>query len=315
MNINSKITLKISRFIKKYGMIVIVVIFVWLLIFTLNQYLKRRNTTENKIEKTYNPDTPVMTMDSDSIPNKYKSTMRDTIDKYFNYCKSGDYENAFNMLTDECKDYLYENNVENFKKYYARFFDNDSKTYYIQNYSNFDGYYIYDLYILDDIEVTGATNGNGEKKEKITLTKVNNEFKISNNGYIGNKKIGVCAEDENMKVEVTSKDISYEREGYNITVTNKTDKYLLISDGSFKNEVTLNLGDQLRTATNTQATSFLVGPNSSQEFTFIFTKFADDGSIITELNLNDVRFYEKYNTSLTPEQANNLYSFNIKFEK
>ena len=48
--------------------------------------------------------------------------------------------------------------------------------------------------------------------------------------------------------------------------------------------------------------------------TFIFDKFADDGKDPTEINFNNVRIYEQYNTSLKPEDAENLFSFNIKLK-
>lgn len=315
MNINSRISIGIRRFFKKNWKIIVAGTFIWLVVFTINQVLKNNKKNENEISKTYNPDKPIMTYDSETVPKKYRETIKETIDKYFNYCKAGDYQQSFEMLTDSCKSYLYDNNVENFKAYYTSFFDNQDKIYYIQNYSNVDKYYMYDFCVLNDIETTGSTGGNGEKREKLVLSKEGDSFKISNQGYFGNKTLDKVAEDENMRVKVNSKDISYEKEGYNITITNKTDKYILIADSSYADEVTLNLGDQKRKATNTSAATFLVAPNSSKTYTFIFSKFADDGVNPMEINFNDVRIYSSYNTSLTPEQANKLYSFNIDLTK
>ena len=117
-----------------------------------------------------------------------------------------------------------------------------------------------------------------------------------------------------MSVKVISKDISYQKEAYNLEVTNKTDKYILISDGTYRDAVTLNLGDQKRDATNTQNATFLISPNSTKSMTFIFEKFADDGKEPTEISFNDVRIYDQYNTSLKPQNAENLFSFNIKLK-
>lgn len=315
MNINSKVSIGISRFFKKNWRIIVAGTFIWLVVFTINQVLKNNKKNENEISKTYNPDKPIMTYDSETVPKKYRETIKETIDKYFNYCKAGDYDQAFDMLTDSCKSYLYDNNIENFKAYYSSFFNNQEKIYYIQNYSNIDKYYMYDYYVLNDIETTGSTGGNGEKREKLILSKEGESFKISNQGYFGNKILDKVAEDENMRVTIVSKDISYEKEGYNIKITNKTDKYILISDSSYIDEVTLNLGDQKRKATNTSNTTYLVAPNSSTTITYIFNKFADDGVNPTEINFNDVRIYSTYNTNSTPEQANKLYSFNIDLRK
>ena len=171
------------------------------------------------------------------------------------------------------------------------------------------------MHIIDDIEKTGGTNGYDEKVEKITIIRNKNDYKISNQGYIENKKYdNIISQTEDMVVKVISKDISYQKEAYNLEVTNKTDEYILISDGTYIDSVTLNLGDQKRKATNTQNATFLIGPNSTKSMTFIFDKFADDGKDPTEINFNNVRIYEQYNTSLKPEDAENLFSFNIKLK-
>ena len=124
----------------------------------------------------------------------------------------------------------------------------------------------------------------------------------------------IIAQTEEMVVTVISKDISYKKEAYNLKVTNKTDKYILIADGTYSDEVTLNITDQKRKATNTQNSTFLIAPNSTISMMFIFDKFADDGKEPTEINFNDVRIYDQYNTKLKPEDAENLFSFNIKLK-
>lgn len=312
MNVNSKVTMSFRNFIKKHGLKVLIVFLVWLVLFIINQYLKNNPEIE-QATNSYNPDIAVMD-DNGDVPTRYRSDIKQTIDNFFNYCKNEDYEKAFNILSDDCKRYIYSNNIENFKTYVKSKY-NSNKTYYIQNYSNVKNIYIYDYYIIDDIEATGATDGYSESREKLAISKVNDEYRISNQGYVGSYEYNnVTAEDENMKVRVTSKEMSYQKEGYNITITNKTDKYILISDGTYTDAVTLNIGDQLRNATNTSNATMVVEPNTTKELTFIFDKFYDDGKNPTEINFNDVCIFENYNTSLTPESEENqkLYSFNIK---
>lgn len=311
MNINSRITLGISRFFKKYGKIILIVFIVWLFIFLLNQYLIKNKKPENTLKQSYKPDIPVVTDNSKFIPEKYKATLKDTIKKYFDYCNTGDFQSAYNMLGDDCKSFLYDNNVENFKEYYSNVFTGGKK-YYIQNYSNVDDYYIYDFYVMDDIEATGGTNAKNENKEKICLRKVNDRFTISNQGYVGNKKFNIEKEDENLKFTLESKDISYKNEGYNFLIKNKTDKYIVIADNSYETEVELNLGDQKRTATNLQQTNVIIAPNSTVRVTFIFSKYADDGKNPSEVNFNDVRLFENYKIGMDPEKASGMYSFNFK---
>lgn len=314
MNVNSKISIAVARFFRRYGKLLIIVLAIWLILVLINTYLKNNKNESNEIESAYAPDIAIMDDGDISVPEKYRETVKSTIDNYFTFCNTEQYENAYNMLSDDCKSFLYENSLENFEKYAKDFYSGNRK-YYLQNYSNIDNKYIYELHILDDLEVTGGTEENEEKVEKLTVIREKSDYKIANQGYIGNKKYNnIIAQTEEMVVTVISKDISYKKEAYNLKVTNKTDKYILIADGTYSDEVTLNITDQKRKATNTQNSTFLIAPNSTISMMFIFDKFADDGKEPTEINFNDVRIYDQYNTKLKPEDAENLFSFNIKLK-
>ena len=222
------------------------------------------------MENDYTPDIAVMDDGDVSVPSKYRANVKQTIDTYFNYCNSKEFEKAYDMLSDDCKTFLYQNKLENFEEYANDFYTGDKK-YYLQNYSNLKNKYIYDMYIIDDIEKTGGTNGYNEKVEKITVFRNKNEYKIANQGYIENGKYeNIVAQTEDMTVKVISKDISYKKESYNLEITNKTDKYILISDGTYSDSVTLNLGDQKRNATNTQNATFLLSPNSTSLMSLLY---------------------------------------------
>ena len=314
MNLNSKISIGVSRFFRRYGRLIIIVLTIWIIVVLINNYLKSHRKENNELENDYTPDIAVMDDGDVSVPSKYRANVKQTIDTYFNYCNSKEFEKAYDMLSDDCKTFLYQNKLENFEEYANDFYTGDKK-YYLQNYSNLKNKYIYDMYIIDDIEKTGGTNGYNEKVEKITVFRNKNEYKIANQGYIENGKYeNIVAQTEDMTVKVISKDISYKKESYNLEITNKTDKYILISDGTYSDSVTLNLGDQKRNATNTQNATFLLSPNSTSLMSFIFDKFADDEKEPTEINFNDVRIYDHYNTSLTPDDSERLFSFNIKLK-
>ena len=310
MNLNGKITMAIRNFFKKYGRIILIVFVVWLIIFIINQYLKKR-PKETSMINTYAPDNPIID-DGGSIPKRYVETINQTVETYFNYCNSKNYEQAYNMLTEQCKEYLYGNDVSLFQEYVDNIFTK-TKIYNLQNYSNVNGVYIYDLIILDDIEATGTTEGYEPYKEKITVRKENDGFKISNQGYIESKIYNKVAEDENLKVTVKSKDESYTREGYNVTITNKTDRYIVLVDNTINKEITLNLGDQKRGIVNYSNATLVLNPGETTNEVFIFDKFFDDQKDPTQICLENVRILEEYteNNQDTAGTANRMYSYNI----
>ena len=311
MNLNGKITIAIRRFFKKYGRIILIALVIWLIIFLINQYLKRL-PKKNSMINTYNPDSPIID-DGGSVPTRYRENINQTVEEYFNYCNSKNYEQAYNILTDQCKEYLYDNELSLFQEYVDSIFT-QNKIYNLQNYSNIDGIYVYDLIILDDIESTGTTEGYEPYKEKIALRKEGNEFKISNQGYIESKTYNKFAEDENLKVTIKSKDVSYRREGYNVTITNKTDKYLVLVDNTLNNEITLNLGDQKRGTVNYSNASLVLNPGETRNEVFIFDKFYDDQKDPTEICIEDVRILDEYEETNedTAGIASRMYSYTIK---
>lgn len=310
MNLNGRITIAIRNFFKKYGRIILIVFVIWLIIFLINQYLKKF-PKEASLINTYAPDSPIID-DGGSVPKKYVETINQTVETYFNYCNTKNYEQAYNMLTDQCKEYLYGNDISLFQEYVDSIFT-QSKIYNLQNYSNIEDTYVYDLVILDDIESTGTTEGYEPYKEKIALRKEDNDFKISNQGFIESITYNKVAEDENLKVTVKSKDVSYTREGYNVTITNKTDKYIVLVDNTLNKEITLNLGDQKRGAVNYSNASLVLDPGETTKEVFIFDKFYDNQKDPIEISLEDVRILDEYTETNedTAGTASRMYSYNI----
>ena len=179
MNINSRITLAIRKFFKKYGKIIGIVFFIWLAIFLVNQYLLNK-PKEIELKESYTPDIPIMN-DTKEVSKSDAKKIHELVDQYFNYCESKEYQKAYDLLTDDCKEYVYENDLNNFKEYVDEIFK-QGKKYNIQDYSNVDNIYLYILTILDDVESSGTTGGYNTYQERIALVKneKENEFKISN---------------------------------------------------------------------------------------------------------------------------------------
>ena len=117
MNINSKISIAVARFFRRYGRLIIIILTIWVIIIIINKYLKKNRKDNNELKNDYTPDIAVMDDGDISVPQKYRADVKQTIDTYFKYCNSKEFENAYNMLSDDCKTFLYQNNLDNFKQY------------------------------------------------------------------------------------------------------------------------------------------------------------------------------------------------------
>ena len=312
MKPGTRLLLALRKFLKKNWKVIVIVAVIWLGIIIINNYLKNR-PKEITLTNTYNPDTPVIDS-SESIPNNKKEEVNLLIDSFFNYCNTKQYQNAYNMLTEDCKNYMYSNSISEFMEYVDSIYTN-TKIYNLQNYSNTEETYIYNITILDDIMSTGTTGGYQTYTEKIAIIDENGTLKISNQGYMGKESFGnLFSEDNYLKIKILNKNMSYKREEYEVEISNKTDGYILIGNGQTANEITLNLGDQTRPALDIVNNNILLAPGQTGTYYLLFDKYYDDGKEPKEMNFNLIRVYgnnEKLASEGLSANAETTYSMNI----
>lgn len=308
-----KFRLKIRNFIRDNRKKIIIIILVWLLIFIINCLLGLRKE-KVVLETSYKPSTSVMNSSS-SVPKKDHTRISDILDKYFNYCNNGDYENAFKMVSDLCKEKAFNNDINKFKNYIKSIYT-EKKRYSIQNYSNYDNKYIYTMKIFNDIITTGLT---GEEysyyEEKIVMIKDGDNIKLNVGDFIDKVDLKRIVEDDYSKIRILSKAIFYDHEEYNIKITNKTDYIMVMSSVYESEEILLDLGNIRRQMTNSNL-EIALNPGETKEFTIKFQKYADEEEDAQAIILNKIRILKAYSgkeESSEKEKANaiKLYSLTI----
>lgn len=291
---HSEIQMRIYNFLKKYGSRIAIIIFIWIIILIINSYIKKHSTEE--LFSSYSPDSPIIA-DTDSMSDNRAKKNRELVEQYFTYCDNGDYENAYNMLSSDCKEVIYQNDISKFKEYIDYIFNGktNSKIYNLQNYSNKNGKYIYDITIFDDIVSTGNADNYDKFEDKIVILKQDKEYKISNQGYIGKTSKDKSFEDTSVKIEYTELNESYTKKSYTFKFTNKTDKQMVISTGFGEEEITVTLSDGTkRKFANQDDGPFTVEPGETKEIYVVFNVFYDEDNQPEEINFNTVYFLENY---------------------
>ena len=107
--------LKILHFLKKNAKVIFIVVCVWAGIFFVNLLLKNYKPKMD-LQTTYEPHTSVMDEKS-SVPQKISNDVEEMLDKYVNYLLEGNVEQAFETLSDSCKQYSFENSIDDFTSY------------------------------------------------------------------------------------------------------------------------------------------------------------------------------------------------------
>lgn len=306
--------LKIRDFYKRNKSKIVIVLLIWFIIIVINFILK--NFKGPQVPQTsYKPHTAIM--DNSEVPKKDQEPIEKLIDEYINYGNNKEYEKAYNMLNTECREELYPD-IEDFKKYIDKVFD-IKKTYTIQNYSNVDNTYVYEVNIFEDILATGLTGKDDLViySEKFVITKENNKLSLSIRNFVGNTQNHQIYEDDFIKVEITDVVQSYENQKYKVKLTNRTEHAIVLADKTEKYEIILELDSENRNIQNLKERGIYLNPYESKEVELEFVKFFDENENAKSIIFNAVRVLKSYSGLDSKRQeemdsAVRLYSFKVE---
>lgn len=221
---------------KKIWTIILIIVFLLVLLQLLNMLARNNNSIDNlNLEINNNKNTNTSTKENKtvisdkssvtgtSIPQSALNDVESLVDNFMEYCNEGKIQEAYELLTDDCKNELFRD-LEAFRtEYYDILFSNGTKTYTIEN-------WIGDTYKINmtngDILSTG--NITGSTVDYFTIDRQDNEYKLNIKNYVGKSKINKERNYEDLVIKVVSKDAYMDYEIYNIEVTNNSDKDVLL---------------------------------------------------------------------------------------
>ena len=286
--------LKIRRFFRTYRRVLLIIFIIWAIVFFINMIL-RNMPKELKPETTYEVHSSVMDSSS-STPKSLQKPIEEKIEEYIGYCNEGNFQKAFNMLSEDCREYGFNNDIEEFMKHVFLKMPTPKK-YSIQNYSNIKhgkmNLYIYEIKYIDNFLSTGLTNTEYSfTTENITFYSEDNELKMSVGNYIYHTDIKNISENNYLKIDVVDKVVNYSIETYKIKLTNRSNYTIVISDSQEKDEVVLVLPQEVRNLS--EVADIVLGPEESLILDFTFPKFVDDGDSSQSIVFSSIRVMEKY---------------------
>lgn len=230
---------------RKIFKIIIIIIFLFLLLQLFNFFAKdndkvvTKNDSKDSMEIEKKSNNTIIS-DQSLTSGKQLSGERlkndsEIINKFLNYCNEGNLNEAYNILTDECKEEMYPT-IDDFKKiYYDNTFGEKKKSYTIENWMEDT----YQVNITEDSLATGRLDKNETKQDYITVIEKDKTYKININNYIGRKYVNKVTETENIKFTIQSIDTYMDYQTYNIQVENNTDNTVLLDTGDSTKSVYL----------------------------------------------------------------------------
>lgn len=222
------------RFINQRRNIIIVAViicaFIILLIKTLNGLVsesekeKNNNSAENILNEVKNTRNSVIsdsTLDTGTATENYN-----LIKNFVDMCNKNNVDEAYNMLSNECKENIYPN-IETFKKNYIETVFKSEKSIDVKNWIDSGNFVTYLVTYTGDILSTG--NVDSEKfQDYITIESENKKLNV--NRYIKRKELNKEQEINNIKFTIKYVDVFKDYEIYNIKVENMNNNEIVLDN-------------------------------------------------------------------------------------
>lgn len=233
---------------KIWGIIIFVVL-VLLSIQIVNKLMSIQNENDLKninqnttLDTTYSDNKNTYITNDESVVTGEKVNETDLqdankiIEEFISECNNGNIEQAYNLISTDCKNEMYQD-INKFKTmYYDKIFNsNTNKIATVEN-------WILNTYIVnisEDIMTTG--NLSEGIQDYITIVKENNELKLNVNNYIGKEEINIEQIVDNINFNVIEKHIYVDYEIYKLKISNQSDNNIVLD--TLQNTKTIYLQD------------------------------------------------------------------------
>lgn len=286
--------LKIRRFFKKHRKTLLIAFIILFIVYLIN-YIIANRPVEYKPTTTLDVHTSVIDSNS-STPTAVAGSIEKRLEEYIACCNEGNYQKAFNMLSEECRQYSFDNDIVAFMEHVLIKMPTP-KRYAIQNYSNvtYSGkrMYIYEVKYTDDLLATGLTNSQyAFTSEKFVFYYEDDVLKMCAGDFLYHTDIKNISENEYLKIDVVDKIVNYSIETYQVKFTNRSEYTIVLADSVENDEVVLRLPNEVRKRSELQ--DIVLEPGQEMDVTFTFPKFADDGDASQALLFSSIRVMETY---------------------
>lgn len=299
--------------------VIIAIILIILLIQGVN-YLSTRQLEENNREQEEIAMEPDEVYDKNvsalygenAAPTNNAENYNNTLDTILTYCLNGDTTNAYNLLSDVCKEELYPSQQVFENQYYDSIFGQNK----MYNYQYWAGK-TYQVTISDDILKTGGTGF--KTVDYYTLVEENdNTYKLNVNGFIGKTNIDSTESDEGVDITVESLSQYNNYAIYDIKVKNNTDKTILLDSQARANSIYAvnHTGDEavnLRAYTeDLNIEKLIVSPNAEKKLRIKFNvNYSSTIDINTIVFSNVVMNYDDYRNN-SENYTNNVIRISVE---
>lgn len=301
------------------------IILLLLLINTLNNMTKKNednliapeqsitaNTTPK--QEIYTPEKT--TISGSNVKSQKQEDNKTIIENFINYCNQKQIEQAYNLLTNECKEEVFFSNIENFSNNYVNKVFSSKKTYSMQSWINRDTYTTYKVKIVDDMISSGKISSKeNEIEDYYTIVNEDGEYRLNINNYITKKEVNKEKEFQQIKIKVISKDTYKDYESYDVKIENLSQNTILLdSQESTDSMYILASNDSKYKAYSYEIdkSRLIIEQGRSRTITIKFNKRYSNEAITRNIVFSDIiKNYDEYKTLQNKKEYKDRWAISI----
>lgn len=204
--------------------------FITLISVIASMIFSRLNTTGNNAENVttiYNPSKTIIS--GSNVSKKEYEKEENLVKTFVEYCNNQQIQEAYNLLTNECKEKMYPN-IETFKNNYYDVIFNQNRECNLQSWITEGNYNTYKVRFIEDIMSTGIYDGTEKYEDYITVVTKEDEKKLNINGYIKTEEINKTTKTDEVEAQALNVDTYINYAVYKIKIKNITDNDMLLDN-------------------------------------------------------------------------------------
>ena len=288
-----------------------VIVFVFICIQVANGIVKQQNKNENSnlqntppiAQDITKPEEPILTQKPLNETEKEQNSQ--IIANFVKLCNEKNIEQAYELLSNGCKEEIYYN-IDIFKNNYINTIFSTEKEYSLELWATFNNTTTYQItYYEGNLLQTGGNISEGNFVDYITIVEENSMLKLNIGKLICKEIKNKIAENCGIQVTVQSRSVYMDYEIYRITVKNNTKNTILLNDGTATNIVLLDESDNeyaslvYEIANNT----LILEPGYQKTFDLKFNKIYNANSQIRYMEIRDIYLNkEQYDSMQNKEE-------------
>ncbi len=302
--------IKLLRYWNQNKRKILITIAVIALVIIIIQMINAMIRSQNERERNNITPKPIVANDitkpnqsvisNDKLTEKQTEENSEFIEQFVNYCNQNKIEEAYNLLSDDCKAELYPTKEIFISNYINQIFKEEVNYKLELWYSNSNCHTYRIIYNKGSLLQTGGQTSSSNFMDYITLIKLDGVYKLNINKFIRKETLNKKGSNKGIEIQINSKSIYLDYEIYHITVQNGTQKTVLLNDGTDTDNFVLigrNNNKFKSVISETPMSSFVLNPQYRKTIDVKFNKIYMTQSQIEKMQMTNIYLdKEQYDT-------------------